>query len=396
MSPPLNYDFFAPPRITFGWGRRRELGTIAKAFGRRAFVICGSKTLEAGGVLDELLLLLVEAGIEVESLGAIVREPEIADVDTFTGRLIARKPIVGDLLLAVGGGSAIDLGKAVAAMATNRAGETVQDYLEGVGRGLTISRPPLQFIAMPTTAGTGSEATKNAVISNQNPPFKKSLRSNLMVPRAVIVDPELCVSVPPRTTASTGMDAITQLIESYISCNAKPIPRALAAAGLRLAVSSIEEVVRDGSSRPAREAMAHAALLSGMALANSGLGMAHGVAAALGVLCHVPHGLACAVMLPATLRANREAALVDLADLARGTLNRRTVSGIDDSSAADAFIAHIESICHNIGIPRTLSEIGVETRHLPDLVRGSRGNSMSGNPREIADGELTAILERML
>jgi alcohol dehydrogenase class IV len=217
-----------------------------------------------------------------------------------------------------------------------------------------------------------------------------------MVPRAVIIDPELSVSVNPRTTAYTGMDAITQLIESYISCRAKPLPRALALQGLRLAIGSIEEAVAHGSSRPAREAMAHAALLSGMALANAGLGMAHGVAAALGMLCHVPHGLACAVMLPATLRANRETALVELAELARGTLDRRLVSGIDDSSAADAFIAHIESICRNVGIPRTLGEIGVEPRHLTELVRGSRGNSMSGNPREIADAELSAILERML
>jgi alcohol dehydrogenase class IV len=396
MSPPLNYDFFAPPRITFGWGRRRELGAIAVALGRRAFLVCGSKTLESGGVLNELCASLNEAGIAAESLGIISREPEVADVDSFANRLVACRPAVGDFVLAVGGGSAIDLGKAVAAMATNRDGETVQDYLEGVGRGLAINHPPLPFLAMPTTAGTGSEATKNAVISNQNPPFKKSLRSDSMVPRAVIVDPELSVTVSPQTTAYTGMDAITQLIESYISCRAKPIPRALALEGLRLAILSIEEAVADGASRRAREAMAHAALLSGMALANSGLGMAHGVAAALGVLCHVPHGLACAVMLPQALVANRDAALADLAALARGTLDSRLMSGDDDGSAADAFVGHIETLCRNIGIPRRLSEIGVEPRHLPQLVRGSRGNSMSGNPRQIADEELHTILERML
>jgi alcohol dehydrogenase class IV len=191
------------------------------------------------------------------------------------------------------------------------------------------------------------------------------------------------------------MDAITQLIESYISCRARPIPRALTLRGLSLAMSSIEEAVADGSSRPAREAMAHAALLSGLALANAGLGMAHGVAAALGVLCNVPHGLACAVMLAPTLVANRDAATADLAALARATLDRRSM-GDDDNSAADALIRRIETLCRNIAIPRRLSEIGVEPRHLPDLVRGSRGNSMSGNPRPIADEELHAILERML
>ena len=395
MSSPLHYDFFAPPRITFGWGRRRELALVAQTLGRRAFLVCGSKTLAAGGMLDELRESLKQGGIKAESLGFISREPEVADVDKFTERLLEYRPGEGDFVIAVGGGSAIDLGKAVAAMATNRDGQTVQNYLEGVGRGLSIHHAPLPFLAMPTTAGTGSEATKNAVISSRNPPFKKSLRSDAMVPRAVIIDPELSVTVPPRTTAYTGMDAITQLIESYISCRARPIPRALALQGLSLAMSSIEEAVADGSSRPAREAMAHAALLSGMALANAGLGMAHGVAAALGVLCNVPHGLACAVMLPPTLVANRDAATADLASLARATLDRQSI-GDNDKSAADALIRRIETLCHNIAIPRRLSEIGVEPRHLPDLVCGSRGNSMSGNPRPIADEELHAILERML
>src|SRR5262249_50269566 len=153
------------------------------------------------------------------------------------------------------------------------------------------------------------EATKNAVISSIEPPFKKSLRSDLMVPRVVLVDPELSVSVPPAVTAQTGIDAITQLIESYISRRATPIPRAMAVQGLQLALPAIGEAFENGNSRPSREAMSHAALLSGMALANSGLGMAHGVAAALGVHCNVPHGLACAVMLPVALRVNREVAL---------------------------------------------------------------------------------------
>jgi alcohol dehydrogenase class IV len=189
------------------------------------------------------------------------------------------------------------------------------------------------------------------------------------------------------------MDAITQLIESFVSCRARPIPRALAIQGLQLALPAIEEAVNNGTSRVAREAMAHAALLSGMALANSGLGMAHGVAAALGVLCDVPHGLACAVMLPPTLRSNRDAALADLATLARATLNQPFAN---DAEAADALISRVEGICRNIGIPERLSAIGVEKSHLGELVRGARGNSMSGNPREIGDEELNRVLEHML
>jgi alcohol dehydrogenase class IV len=394
MSNTTDYNFLAPPQIAFGWGRRKDLGALAKPLGRRAFVVCGSRTLEAGGVLEGLRASLRKADIAVELLGTIPREPEVEDVDQFTDRLGEHRSREGDFVLAIGGGSAMDLGKAVAAMATNRASSTVRDYLEGVGRGLTIEAPPLPVLAMPTTAGTGSEATKNAVISNQDPPFKKSLRSDLMVPRTVLIDPELTVSAPPQTTAYTGMDAITQLIESFVSCRARLIPRALALQGIQLALPAITVAVRDGAARCAREMMAHAALLSGMALANSGLGMAHGVAAALGVLCGVPHGLACAVMLPATLRANLHVARSDLAELGQAVHDDETFK--DKEEAADVFIERIDSICAEIGIPRRLSQIGVESRHLPELVRGSRGNSMSGNPREIDDDELHAILEGML
>jgi alcohol dehydrogenase class IV len=299
-----------------------------------------------------------------------------------------------DLVIAVGGGSAIDLAKATAALATNTAGASVQDYLEGVGRGLKITQAPLPLIAVPTTAGTGSEATKNAVISSHDPPFKKSLRSDQMIPRAVIVDPELTVSLPPRVTAHTGMDAITQLIESYISRRARPLPQALALAGLPLALGAIEEAVEHGGSRPAREAMAQAALLSGMALANSGLGMAHGVAAALGVHTRTSHGLACAVMLPVALRVNRGQCEPALARLAKGA--GLAPCGGSVGALADALVARIEQICRRLGIPERLSQLGVTRAQIPQLVRDSRGNSMDGNPRELNDDELTQILEECL
>jgi alcohol dehydrogenase class IV len=300
----------------------------------------------------------------------------------------------GDLMIAIGGGSAIDLAKAAATMATNRESATVADYLEGVGKGLKIKSDPLPMLAVPTTAGTGSEATKNAVISNYDPPFKKSLRADAMVPRIVLVDPELSVTVPPDVTAHTGMDAITQLIESYISRRAKPIPQALSIQGLQLAIPALAEAVRDCTNRPAREAMAHAALLSGIALANSGLGMAHGVAAALGAECKVRHGLACAIMLPAALRANRSISEAELATLGRAVCG--VPASENNAAAADAFIRRIEELSVAIGIPLRLSQLGVERNQIPALVASSKGNSMAGNPREISDGELTEILENML
>lgn len=262
-----------------------------------------------------------------------------------------------------------------------------------MGIGLKIVRPPLALLAMPTTAGTGSEATKNAVINNSQPAFKKSLRSDMMVPRVVLVDPELSVSVPPDVTAHTGMDAITQLIESFISKRAKPIPKSLCIQGLQFAVPALADAVRDGSNRWAREAMSHAALLSGIALANSGLGMAHGVAAALGSVCGTRHGLACAVMLPPTLRFNREVSLSKLAVLGRQICDPDLAA---NSAAADAFINRIEQLAEEIQIPKRLGELGVKREQLSTLVKASYGNSMSGNPREVTDADLLPVLEAML
>lgn len=401
----LVYDLIVPVRVVFGWGRRRDVGQLARTLGRRAFLVRGSRTLEQNGTLSEIAEWLRATGVEPISLAAIHREPLVEDVDQAVAALRGQGAGPGDLMIAVGGGSAIDLAKAAGAIVTQRqaAGSvpdarsgrdtSVADYLEGVGRGLQIVELPLPMVAMPTTAGTGTEATKNAVISSNGPPFKKSLRSEQMVPKIVLIDPELSVSVPPNVTAHTGMDAITQLIESFVCKKSQPIPQTLALHGLELAVPAIVEAVRDGTSRPARERMSHAAFLSGVALANSGLGMAHGVAAALGVHCQVPHGLACAVMLPAAMRANlatKRAEFAQIGTVITGQVHRNT------DAAAEAAVEKIEELLATVNIPRKLSAIGVRADQLDDLVCGSRGNSMNGNPRELSDGELHDILEAML
>lgn len=406
----LSYDFYAPGRITFGWGRRSELASIVCQYGKRAFVVSGSRTLEASGQLGELIGQVKSGGFDCELVTTISHEPEVADVDNLVADLVGRGASAGDCLVAIGGGSAIDLAKAAAALVTNRESSTVKDYLEGVGAGLNIETPPIPVIAMPTTAGTGTEATKNAVIASYDPAFKKSLRSSLMIPNAVLIDPELSVGLSPETTAYTGMDAITQLLESLISKRARPIPQALCLQGLALAIPAIIEAVENPSSQPAREAMAHAALLSGLALANSGLGMAHGVAAALGVHARIPHGLACAVMLPVALRTNRDVALTQLAGAGRimkqaiidGTLAdselrelAHDASADHDDEAADFAIQIVQSLSHRIGIPTTLTQLGVTAQQLPAIVASSRGNSMSGNPRTLPDDELTAILRSL-
>ncbi len=397
MSPdaqPLRYDLVSPQEIVFGWGRRSELPRLAPRLGRRAFIVCGSRTLQSTGLLEEIAELLRSGGVESVRLETLSHEPEVDDVDRTSAVLRQAGATHGDFLLAVGGGSAIDLAKAVAAMATNTQSTTIKDYLEGVGKELKIVADPLPILAMPTTAGTGCEATKNAVISSYDPAFKKSIRDERIVPRIALVDPELTVSAPPAVTAASGMDAITQLFESYISRKAQPIPQALAVHGLRVALPAIGEAVHDGRSRPAREAMSHAAMLSGMCLANSGLGMAHGVAPALGVHCGVPHGVACALMLPVALRVNRDVRLQDLARLAHALGIKGPTSTQED--AASALIAHVESICDAVGVPRRLRDLGIRADKIPALVASSRGSSMSGNPKELSDDELTKILEGIL
>ena len=389
--PPIHYDYVSPQQIVFGWGRRVELAGLAPRLGRRAFVISGSRTLEGTGLVDEIADLLESGGVESVRLETLTHEPEVNDVDRTSAELRKAGAGSGDFLLAVGGGAAIDLAKAVAAMATNTESPTIKDYLEGVGKGLKIVADPLPVLAMPTTSGTGCEATKNAVISSYDPAFKKSIRDERIVPKIALLDPELTVSASPEVTAASGMDAITQLFESYISRKAQPIPQALAVHGLRLGLPAIVEAVRDGHSRWAREAMAHAAMLSGMCLANSGLGMAHGVAPALGVHCRVPHGAACALMLPVALRVNREVRLPELARLAHALGIKGPTSAAED--AVDALIAHVESICDEVGVPRRLSDLGISADKIPALVGSSRGSSMSGNPRELSDEELTEVLE---
>jgi alcohol dehydrogenase class IV len=393
MNSQILYDFSAP-RIAFGWGRRREVGSLAKSLGDRVLIISGLPDDIAQRVLAEVESALRAEGVESSRVGSLLHEPDVADVDRTAAELRRRGVRSSDVLLAVGGGAAIDLAKAVAAMATNRQSDTVKDYLENVGRDLKIVEPPLPVLAMPSTAGTGAEATRNAVISSYDPPFKKSLRDERILPRIALVDPELTVTVPPHVTAASGMDAITQLIESYISRKAQPIPQALAVQGLKLAVPAIAEAVQNGTSRPARERMSYAALLSGMALANSGLGFAHGVAPALGTHCRVAHGLACAVMLPVALRVNREAREAELAELSRQVFN--LVPRAPATEAVDVFIREIEMLCRRVGVPERLSELGVKPEQVPDLVKSSRGSSMTANPRELSDQELTRILEEML
>ena len=331
--------------------------------------------------------------MHTEILAAAEREPTIEDVDQAAEIVHQLQVRPGDFVIGIGGGAAMDLAKALAATATNPGG-SVRDFLEGIGTGRTLESDPLPVLAVPTTSGTGSEATKNAVIACDDPPCKKSLRSEKLLPAIALIDPELTITLPPRQTAYSGLDALTQLIESYFTRKAQPVTDAWCDMGLKMALGSLPKAYHFPADRPAREEMAAAALLSGMALANSGLGMAHGVAAALGSVCAVPHGLACAVMLPITLKTNRDIIESKAEELKIFWKLMKSKGAVDPhTSAVDVLQLQVAGICKMLEIPTRLRDLGVQRDQIPAVVAGSRGNSMNGNPRPLTDAELTAILE---
>jgi len=410
------YDFAAPPLIRFGAGRIDEIGEVVGLWGRRAWIVGGGRSLAACGARQRIDASLATAGIDARLVATSNGEPTVAHVARGLAGL-AHEDRDGVVVVAVGGGATIDLAKAIAAMAANMPADLcsrpdleshldtlVVDHLEGVGRGLTIRHWPLPVVAVPTTAGTGAEATRNAVISCPRRRFKKSMRSPMMVPRVALVDPDLTASCDMSTIAASGLDCITQLIESFVCRFAKPLPRCLVLESLPRALHALPRLLEHAApgddpqhwanGRAAdRAAISHAALLSGMALTNSGLGMAHGVAAALGIACGTPHGVACAVMLPAAMRVNREAATPDFAALERAVTPDAPQN---DATAADAFVDRIARICLAAGVPRRLSELGVTADQLDWLAENSGGASMRGNPVQPTVAELRSLLAAML
>jgi alcohol dehydrogenase len=412
----LNFNFATAQRILFGTGRFRELGKLAAEFGRRVCLVTGGRSLEASHHLATLDALFKEAGLEWMQ-ARIEHEPTVENVDQ--GTALARQ-FGAEVVISVGGGSVIDGGKAIAALLAN-GGETL-DYLEGVGRGRTLAKPSVPFIAVPTTAGTGSEATKNAVISDEARTFKKSMRSDWMLPTVALVDPELTYTCPLSVSAACGMDALAQLLEAFTSRRANPMIDTLA--GLGLMMSGYLPRIKDNPPNPTnatvREALSMASLLSGIALANAGLGAVHGLASPLGAFFPIPHGNVCAILLPAVVRANARrahdigdawllekysAAAFQLVRAPDGTqvppmpmLDRLTAGSERPLCSLDVALAlseYLESLRHELGIAG-LARYGVSPEDFPQIIDGARGSSMKTNPVDLTDEDLGQILEESL
>jgi alcohol dehydrogenase class IV len=384
----VRFEFATATRIVFGPGVLAELGAIAAPLGKRALLVTGRSPDRAAPARDAL----AAAGLAVVGL-PIAGEPTVDDVREGVER--ARGEGV-DLVVACGGGSAIDAGKAIAALLGD--GGDPLDHLEVVGRGQPLARPPLPFVAIPTTAGTGSEVTRNAVLASPEHRVKASLRSPLMLPRVAIVDPDLLRGLPPHVVAASGLDAFAQLVEPFVSVRANPLVDALCREGLARSSRSLHRAFEGDRSEAVRVDLALASLFGGLALANAGLGAVHGLAAPVGGMFDAPHGATCAALLPAVLRANLAALSQRLPGspaLGRYREVAAIVTGRPGAQATDG-VAWVESLVRALEVPG-LSHWGARAADVPALVAKARAaSSTKGNPVELDEAELAEVVRASL
>jgi alcohol dehydrogenase class IV len=384
----MNFEFATATRILFGPGTFEQTAETARTLGNKALLVTGRNPDRAARLRDQLTrqtLAFANFQVATEPTTDLVRE----------GATTAREAGC-DFVIGIGGGSVLDGAKAIAALMTNP-GDPLE-YLEVVGQGKPLRSAPAPWIAIPTTAGTGSEVTKNAVIQEPNHRVKVSLRSPLLFARLAIIDPELTLDLPPALTASTGLDALTQLIEPYVCARANPMTDAFCVEGIRRCARSLRRCFDSGTDLEARTDMALASLFGGLALANSGLGAVHGFAAPLGGAFTAPHGAVCAALLPHVMTLNLKALRERDPNNAALDRFRQIAVLLTGNPQADAGegIQWVESLTRHLEIP-SLQNYGIGPGDFPDLIQKSaRASSMKANPISLTSGELEEILRRAL
>lgn len=361
------FEFATAQRIIFGRGTVRDLPDLAATFGKKTLLVTGSRPQQW------------KSRLPCVAVHSIRGEPTTQDIES--GVALAKQHNA-DVIVAIGGGSVIDAGKAIAAMSSQPG--NLMRYIEVIGEGKPLEAAPLPFIAVPTTAGTGAEATRNAVIASEAHRVKASLRHLAMLPRIALIDPELAVDVPPHVTAASGMDALTQCLEAFVCSRAQPMTDALCLDGIQRAVRSLDRAFQNGRDLDAREDMALCALNSGIALANAGLGAVHGFAAPVGGMFHAPHGAVCAALLAPVWEAN-----------AWRVQNRAKFDQIDAMLGGDA-VSWLHSLTQRLQIPK-LSAWGIQTGDLDEIARkAAAASSMKANPVPLTHDELHLILRAAL
>ena len=384
----MRFEFSTATRIIFGEGTSQEAASLAASFGDTALVVTGRRQER----IERLLNGLKHHGVDYH-LFSITGEPTVEMIQKGTSE--ARKAEC-DMVIAMGGGSVVDAGKAIAAHLTNPG--DIYDYLEVIGRGHPIEKAPLPYIAIPTTGGTGAEVTRNAVIGSPDQKEKVSLRSSLMYPKLAVIDPELTYSLPPEITASTGMDAITQVLEPYVSKMANPMTDAICKEGMGYAGYSLLRAYRDGEDQEAREKMSLVSLFGGLSLANAKLGAVHGFAGPLGGLYNAPHGAICACLLPLVMATNIKAIKIRHPDhqiLKRYDEVATFLTGNENAKAEDG-VAWVQKLKEDLNTP-PLSVYGVKRDDFSNIIdKAARSSSMKGNPIDLTKDELINILDLAL
>ena len=384
----MRFEFATANRIIFGPGTLNEVAPMAAEMGRRPLVVTGLGSDRAAPLMEAL-----------EGLGMETTRFKVSGEPTTEMALEAvqkARQAASDLVIGIGGGSVIDTGKVVAALITNR--RPLIDYLEVIGSAKPLVYAAAPYIAIPTTAGTGSEVTRNAVLGSPDHHVKVSMRSPLMLPNLAVVDPELTVSLPPSITAVTGLDAFTQLMEAFVSNQANALTDGICREGLIRAAESLQQAYENGSNRAAREKMCLASLFSGFALANAKLGAIHGIAGPLGGMIPGAHGAICAGLLPYVVEANIKALQTragDSAGLARYHELARILTQNPKARAEDG-ISWIKNLCQTLQI-QSLAQLGLGKADFPTLVAKSQiASSMQGNPIRLTEAELFEILHKAI
>jgi len=384
----MQFEFATANRITFGAGKLRQAGPTIKSAGKRPLVVTG-KNIERA---EPLFKILRENKIESATF-SVSGEPKIQTIRD--GVALATSENC-DWVISIGGGSVLDTGKAIAAMMTNEG--DVLNYLEIIGQGKALAKASARFLAIPTTAGTGSEVTRNAVLASPEHRLKVSLRSPLMLPEMALVDPEMIYDLPPSITASTGLDALTQLIEPYVCSRANPMTDAICTEGIGRVARSFRRAVENGHDADARADMSVASLFGGMALANAGLGAVHGFAGPIGGMFSAPHGEICAALLAGVMEINLRA--LREREAKSSALNRYDVVARllteNCEATADAGIQWVRNLVHDFKIPR-LAAHGIKSEDIPEIVKNAmNASSMKANPITLSEAELSEILRRAL
>jgi len=380
------YEFATSNKIIFGREAFNSLKEETKFIGKKALIVTGKRFLKESGLKERLEEVLSSNKIEWVYFDGIPSDPEVRLVDE--GRRIARENGC-DFVIGIGGGSSIDVAKAIAVL-FDKPLKTI-DYINGT----KIGKKGIPCIAIPTTSGTGSEVTKNSVLTDPERKAKRSLRENVVLPDIAIVDPLLTLTLPPDLTAWTGLDALVQAIESYVSKGANVLTDSIALQASILILKNLLTAVRDGDNLEAREAMSIGSMMAGMALANARLGAVHGLAHPLGINYRIHHGLICGVLLPAVIRFNMPIVESKYANIYRAM--EPSSQGLSDKECAVKLLESIENLLDSLKVPRRLRDFGVKEEDLENIaIQSQSSESLRANPRTATPNDLVTIMREIL